>query len=287
MPTTSPLQAPFRLPGVNVLLMGPSGTGKTHAIGTLVDQGVETFFLALEPGMESLLGYWTDRGKSIPENLHWHQLAAPKASFTDMIATAKNVNLLSLEGIAKMSDPNRGKYNRFITLLEALNDFPDDRTGKKFGPVDSWDQTRALVVDGLTGVCDCAMALVIGGKPVRSMADWQVAQDQAVKLLRQLCEGTVCHFILIGHVARETDQVLGGVKVMASALGKAMAPVLPAMFSDVVLAERKGDKWTWDTANMMADLKTRNLPIKSDIPPDFGQIFTKWISRNKTPEVEA
>jgi len=25
------------LPGVNVLLMGPAGTGKTHAIGTLVE----------------------------------------------------------------------------------------------------------------------------------------------------------------------------------------------------------------------------------------------------------
>jgi hypothetical protein len=277
---TNPLKPPFRLPGVNVLLMGPSGTGKTHAIGTLVDAGVETFYLALEAGMESLFGYWTDRGKSIPENLHWHQLAAPKASFTDMIATAKNVNLLSLEGLAKMSDPNRGKYNRFITLLEALNDFPDDRTGTKFGAVDSWDQTRALVVDGLTGICDCAMALVIGGKPVRSQADWQVAQDQAIKITRQLCDGINAHFILIAHIERETDQVLGGIKIMASALGKAMAPKLPALFSDVILAERKGSEWSWDTASMQADLKTRNLPIKSGLPPTFKTIVDKWMSRN-------
>ena len=58
MPTLN-LKPPFTLPGVNVLLMGPSGTGKTYSIGTLVDMGVEVFYLALESGMESLLGYWT------------------------------------------------------------------------------------------------------------------------------------------------------------------------------------------------------------------------------------
>lgn len=46
MPTLN-LKPPFTLPGVNVLLMGPSGTGKTYSIGTLVDMGVEVFYLHL------------------------------------------------------------------------------------------------------------------------------------------------------------------------------------------------------------------------------------------------
>ena len=75
---TTPSQS---LPGFNVMLMGPAGSGKTHAIGTLVDAGLEVFYLALEPGLESLLGYWTDRGKPIPDNLHWHTLKAPDTSF--------------------------------------------------------------------------------------------------------------------------------------------------------------------------------------------------------------
>ena len=65
------------LPGFNVMLMGPAGSGKTHSIGTLVDAGIEVFYLALEPGLESLLGYWTDNDKPIPPNLHWHTLKAP------------------------------------------------------------------------------------------------------------------------------------------------------------------------------------------------------------------
>lgn len=277
------LEPPFTLPGVNVLLMGPSGTGKTYSIGTLVDQGVEVFFLALEPGMESLFGYWTDRGLEVPSNLHWHSLAAPKASFTEMIASATNINTLPLDALAKMIDPNRSKHNRFIELLKALNDFPDDRTGEKFGPVDEWDQTRVLVVDGLTGINNCAMSLVVGGKAVRSQSDWGIAQGQVKAIIQKLCEACICHFILIGHVERETDQVLGGVKLMISTLGKALAPDIPIMFSDVILTVRNADKWQWDTASAIADVKTRNLPIKGDNLPTFKTILDKWVSRNKSP----
>lgn len=274
------LKPPFALPGVNVLLMGPSGTGKTHSIGTLVDLGIDVFYLALEAGMESLLGYWTDRGKEVPSNLHWHKVAAPTASFGDMIANAKNINMLNLDSLAKMTDPNKSKHNQFIALLEALNNFPDDRTGEKFGPVNLWDQSRVLVVDGMTGLAQCAMALVIGGKAVRNQSDWGIAQDQVEKLTRMLCDNCPCHFVMLSHVERETDAVLGGVKLMVSTLGKALAPKFPAMFSDVILTERQGDKWTWNTASAMADVKTRNLPIKSDNSPDFKLVFDKWASRN-------
>lgn len=283
---TEELKPPFHLPGFNVLLMGPAGTGKTHAIGTLVELGYEVFYLALESGMESLLGYFKDKGQPIPKNLHWHKVAAPKASFTEMIGNAKNINMLNLDSLAKMVDPNKSKHNQFISLLEALNNFPDDRTGEKFGPVNEWDQTRFLAVDGATGVGLCAMSLVIGGKAVRSQSDWGIAQDQVEKLLRQLTENCPCHFILLAHVERESDLVLGGVKLMISTLGKALAPKIPSMFSDVILTERNGDKWSWNTASTMADVKTRNLPIASGIEPTFKAIVDKWRSRNAVAEEE-
>lgn len=277
---TPKLKPPFALPGVNVLLMGPSGTGKTHSIGTLVDLGIEVFYLALEAGMESLLGYWTDKSKEVPKNLHWHKIAAPTASFGDMIQNAKNINMLNLDSLAKMTDPNKSKHNQFISILEAMNNFLDDRTGEKFGAVNTWDQSRVLVIDGMTGLAQAAMALVVGGKAVRSQSDWGIAQDQVEKFTRMVCDNCACHFVMLSHVERETDAVLGGVKLMVSTLGKALAPKFPAMFSDVILTERQGDKWTWNTASAMADVKTRNLPIKSDNSPDFKLVFDKWISRN-------
>lgn len=267
------------LNGVNILLMGPAGTGKTHSIGTLVDAGAEVFYLGLEPGLESILGYFTDRGKEIPANLHWHQLEAPKSSFTEFLDTATKVNTMALDTLAKMSDPNRSKHNQFLKLIEALNNFPDDRTGQKFGCVDVWTPSRVLVMDGMAGLARAAMSLVVGGKPVRNQSDWGIAQDQVEKIVRILTDNCKCHFVLIAHVERETDAVLGGVKLMVSSLGKALAPKLPPMFSDVILTVREGGKFSWDTGSAQADVKSRNLPIKSGLEPDFGAIIKKWQSR--------
>lgn len=277
--TTAAAAAKSALPGFNVMLMGPAGTGKTHAIGTLVDSGIEVFYLALEPGLESLLGYWTDRNLPIPDNLHWHVLEAPQASFLDLMENAKKINTLALDSLAKMVDPNRSKHNQFLTLLGALNDFPCDRTGQRFGAVNTWTPSRALVIDGMAGLGRAAMSLVVGGKAVKSQSDWGIAQDQLEKLLRMLCDNCACHFVQIAHVERETDQVLGGVKLMVSTLGKALAPKIPAMFSDVILTERSGDKWTWNTGSAQADVKARNLPFKTDQPPSFKPVVEKWKSR--------
>lgn len=268
------------LPGFNVLLTGPAGSGKTHSIGTLADAGVETFVLFLESGSESLMGYYKDRGKPIPDNLHWHVMDRPKASFSEMMESAKAINSLSLKSLAEMSDPNRGKYNSFIKLLETLNNFPDDRTGQKFGAVDGWSPKRALVIDGMTGIGLAALSLVVGGKAVKSQSDWGIAQDQVEKIVRMLCDNCRCHFVLLSHVDREVDQVMGGTKLMVMSLGKALAPKIPPMFSDVILTVRAGaDKWTWDTGNPQADVKARNLPFKAGLEPDFKQIVEKWKQR--------
>lgn len=269
------------LSGFNVLLMGPSGTGKTHSLGTLVDSGLKVFYLAMEAGMESLMGYYADKKMPIPENLQWHVLKSPDTSFSDMIDNARKINTMNLESLAKMNDPNRSRHNQFISLFEALNNFRSDRNGEYYGDVTNWDTDCVLVIDGLTGICAAALSLVVGGKPVRSQSDWGIAQQQVETLLRKLCDGCKCHFVLLSHLEREVDPVLGGIKLMASALGKALAPKLPAMFSDVILTCREGNKWHWDTANAQADLKTRNLPITGNLEPDFRAIVRKWTARKE------
>jgi hypothetical protein len=267
------------LPGVNILLMGPAGTGKTYSIGTMVDAGIEVFYLGLEPGIESLLAYWKDNGKEIPENVHWHTLDAPKASFTELIDAATKINTMQLDTLAKMQDPHRSKHNQFIKMLEALNDFPDDHSGQRFGCVDTWGPSRCLVVDGMAGLARAALALVVGGKPVKNQSDWGIAQDSVEKIVRMWTDHCKCHFVLIAHVEREQDAILGGVKLMVSTLGKALAPKLPPMFSDVILTERSGSNFTWNTGSAMADVKTRNLAIAEKLPADFRNIISKWKSR--------
>jgi len=279
MTATNLAMTPEQFPGVNVLLMGPPGTGKTYSLATAVEAGIEVFYLGLENGLESLLAYWTERELPIPANLHWHIQDTVSADWAEMISQATRINTLNLEMLAKGADPARGKYDAFIHLLKTLNNFPDDRTGKEFGAVDTWDNTRMLAIDGLSGLVQFAITLVIGGKPVRSPSDYGIGQEAIMKLIHKLCDGARCHFTLLAHVERETDQILGGVKLTVASLGKALNPVLPSKFSDVILTVRDGVKWTWDTANPMADIKTRNLAFAAGQNPSFATILATWKKR--------
>ena len=278
--TAAPVATPKSpLAGVNILIEGPTGTGKTTSLKTLADSGLELFCLFTESGLESLMGAWKDYGKEIPPNVHWNVLPQVSTNFNVLADSATKINTMALEALAKMSDPDRSKHNQFINLLRALTDFEDQRTGRRFGAVDSWGTGRVLAIDSLTGINPIALSLVVGGKPVKSQSDWGIAQDQIEKLLRKLCDGCRCHFVLTAHVEREVDQVFGGVKLTVSTLGKALAPKIPPMFSDVVLSYREGAKFLWSTDNAQADLKARNLPIRSGLEQNFGAIVERWKSR--------
>lgn len=268
------------LPGVNVLIEGPTGTGKTYSIGTAVDAvpDIEFFYVGLESGLESLFGYWTDRGKTIPKNLHWIQIKPSDADISVLMKGAKTINTFSNEALGKMQDTDKSKYNSFIKLLETFNNFVD-QDGVSWGPIEKWGTDKCLIVDALTGINVAAMSLVVGGKPIKSLVDWGIAMDQVEKLLRALTGDVRAHFILLSHIEQETDQILGGKKITVGTLGVKLASKIPPMFSDVILAKREGTEFRWSTADPSADLKTRNLPISDKISPNLGAIFKKWQSR--------
>ena len=284
----SPPTDPSLLAGVNILLEGPSGTGKTYSIGTAVDAGVETFALFTESGLETLLGYWTDRGLEIPPNLHWHVLEPAPGSFEMLAKMATTINTYSMEALFKMTDPERSKNNQFVGLLKTLSNFQDARTGQRFGPVDSWGPDRLLVIDSLSGINPIAFSLVVGNKPLKDQRDWGAAMEQIEKLVRHLTGGCNCHVILIAHIEREVDLVQGGQKITVATLGNKLAPKIVPMFSDVILSQRKGKDFSWTTADPQAELKARNLPIADNIQPSFHQIFHKWQSRGGkfSPQVQ-
>jgi len=200
--------------------------------------------------------------------------------FEHLLKKSQEVGSMTQDALHKIQDHTRGTRNYFEQFIKrVLINFEDQRTSKTFGSVGQWGPNRVLAVDGLTGLGRLAMSHVIGNKPVRSQADWGIAQDAVEPLINQLCDGVKCHFVLLAHIERETDQITGGTKVTVSSLGRALAPKLPSMFSDVILAVRNGKVWTWSTANPMADLKTRNLEYAENITPDFKLILDKWQSR--------
>lgn len=261
--------------GTNTLLLGATGAGKTHCLRTLVDAGLEVFIIATEPGIASTLGD-TD-----PSKVHWHYIAPATASWTDMIQSAERINQLSFEALTKLPDINKRKYHEFLDVLTTCNNFHDDRTGQDFGDVSTWGPERAFVVDSLSGLNIMAMNLVVGSKPVKSMADWGVAMDGLERFIIKLTTDTRCFFVLTAHVERETDEMTGGSQLMASTLGRKLAPKIPRFFDDVVHCKREGQKFSWATDTMNLDLKARNLPLSGGLAPSFTQIISEWRKKSQ------
>lgn len=273
------------LQGPKILLQGDSGSGKTYSLATLVEWAArqsparEVFCLFTENGLETLLGFWRDHGKEVPKNLHWHVVRTPALSLKALTDAAKKVGMLSYESITKMTDPERGTNNPYEKILIALSDFPDDRTGQKFGNIGEWKADRILIVDSLSELANACMKMVIGNKPTASQPDYGVAQNNLMNLLRYFTQGFAPTLVMTAHVQKQTNEITGGVSLMTKAIGKAMADDIPPLFSEVLYTLREGTAWYWDTSAVGVTTKTRYLPIAGKQPPDFGKIMDKWLAR--------
>lgn len=264
-------QIPQQIPGPKVLLMGDSGTGKTHALRTLIDAGVTPFIIATEQNCIQTL-------KDIPAG-KWHYKfinAQPENNWGNLQDMLSKVNKLSYENLTKVQDPNKSSYNQLLDVLTTCNKFVCDCHKEDFGDVSLWDNSRALVIDGLSGLSDMAMGLTVGNKPVRSMPDWGVSQNSLKSIIAQLTTAVRCPFILVAHIDREKDEITGGTSVTVKTLGQKLGPDLPRMFSDVIRAKREGNKFSWDTADSQATVVSRNIPIASNQAPSFVPLFTNW-----------
>ena len=270
--------------GPKIVLMGLGGTGKTYALGTLVDWAVthkfEVAVLFTENGLETLLGYFRDRGHEPPACLHWHQQTTKPISLKALINAADQVGRLSYEALAKSTDPNRGgESNAFWKILQSCSDFTDDRTGKKLGPVDLFPRNRIFVIDSLTELSNAAFKMQVGARPMASPGDYGVAQSNLMNFLRLCTQGLECPFVMTAHVDRETDAVTQSAKIMIKAIGKALATEIPTLFSEVIYCVREADKWYWDLAAYGVDVKSRSLPYKSKIEPNFAAVMDTWAKR--------
>ena len=103
--TTASDGAPGRspIPGPKVMLLGPSGTGKTHSLRTLIDCGITPFVLFTEQGMDIC-------GDLPPDKFHWHYIRPTGTPWSTLTATAKMINQLSFS--ARRPSAARGRPER-------------------------------------------------------------------------------------------------------------------------------------------------------------------------------
>lgn len=266
---SSPAKSP--LPGLKELLLGASGTGKTHSLRTLVDCGLTPFIIFTEPGQD-ILG-------DIPcEKLHWAYVKPASVPWKVLQEQAKIIKELSFKAIKSWSDPNRNAYDQFLQVAGLCNDFVCDRCGKHFGDTQKWNTDRVLCWDGLSGISRMAYKLAVGGKPSPDQGEWGVAMSQIEDVVEAACNSLTCHFVLIAHLERESGDDEQS-KFMPSTLGKKLSPKLSRSFSDVIQTIRIGTKFSWSTLEPDVDAKARNLPWGKDLPPTFKTPIDTWTRR--------
>lgn len=259
----------------SVLIMGRPGSGKSWAITTAIEAGLDTFVIVTEPnGMDSVLDAMEQKKLPI-EKLHWHYIQPVAAGWEGLLASAKRVNISSYEDISNLKQGiEKSQCTQFIELLNTCQNFIDDRTGEAFGNVSLWDASRCLVLDSLSGLNEMAWTLTVGLKPAAHMGEWGVAMDIEKKFLYELTSNLSCFFVLTAHVDREMNEVDGSVEKTIGALGKKNADKIARFFSEIVMAWRDKDgRFYWSTADMTAALKNRGLKFDAKIDPSLVAIF--------------
>lgn len=262
------------------MLIGPSGSGKTYSTTTLLDCGLELFYFGTENRfMESVQQAIEDRKQDISK-VHWCHVYPATVSWDTMIRQMEVIAALNYEGLSKIKTmTGKEQYGQFVDIYRKLSNFIDERTGKSYGPVDSWGPDRALVLDGISGAALMSMHLIQGGKPLAHEGEWGIAMSNLESLIIKLASDLKCFLVMIGHVEREPDPVGGGSLVTVSTLGKKLSPKIGRHFSEIVLARREGPRYLWDTIAPGVDLKRRVLPLQADIPPHFKPIVDAWKRR--------
>lgn len=269
------------LPGFKGLLFGPPGSGKTSSLRTLLPKyrdfsgkeqigaGLHVLVQFTEPSMSLL-------GDTDPEFMHWSYQAPAQASWTAMIENAEKITDLSNDQLQKLPGMSKRDYNQIIKLYSSFANFTCQRCGRVFGPVDQLTTDCVTVLDGLSGLNLMAMDLAVGGKPIKTLPDWGVGIDVEEKLVNRLTLGTAGHFVLLAHVDRQVDQVLGGIKTTPAAIGQKLPNHIGRFFDDVIYSQSENGKFIWSTSMSGFDTKTRHLKIAKELEPSFVPLLKRW-----------
>lgn len=273
------------IPGLKIILMGPPGSGKTHSIRTLIDADMEVFCILTEPNAINTLTNMrgaSEKYKASLTNgkLHWHFVKPADAGWESMAKSARQISMFDLGTLQKQPAPDKRDYMQFIEVLNICANFKDELTGKELGPVDNLNpEAQVLVIDSLSGLNTMFLSMVCGSKPIKSQPEWGAAIDAELRFINHLTFGILSHVVLIAHVTREVDEVMGGIRIMVSGLGKKAPQEIPKNFTDCILAKHSAGTFTWSTADPSAETKSTTLVEGEKIKPDFGPLLRVWCER--------
>ena len=261
---------PSPIPGVKCLIFGKAGRGKTYSTRTLFDiTGLQPVHVFLEPSQSTI--------SDIPE-AQWAHVSpyGDETNSNTIIEMFSRINTMSNEDLQKSGGmTTKRDMHQILDFLNLLNNFKTTK-GQTYGDVATWGTDKILVIDGLTDLTRMARHNQSGLKPLLTQPDYGAIMYSIETLLKYLTEQLWCHLVLIAHVEQERDEVGGGYLKSISTIGRKLAPIIPPMFDDVIMAYEQGGKFLWSTMESDADTKNRTMPLSQTLDQDFAILFDAW-----------
>jgi hypothetical protein len=270
------------LPGPKVLLLGEPGSGKTYSTATLLKAGVTPYYIFTEDTMAVVSKAAKELRISEPV-YHYKYLPARAGDLSLLLSSFKRFVEYSHEVNTKHQDINKARYKQVVELVYTLQDFKCDCCNVSHGDVSEWRADRALVVDGLTGLNKMFRDGAVGGRLYMTQPEWGAAMDAEIKFIDTLLQFP-CSIVLIAHVEPEKDEIHGGTRLYAGALGQKNGPRLPGSFSEVILSSREGKTFSWSTIADRTSTKARLLPLSDKLSPSFELLYREWQNNGGTLE---
>lgn len=260
------------LKGSKTALIGLAKTGKTVATQTLAQiEGLKVNFLFTENSADRI-AHLHDRHP----NWHWASVQPVVASLDEIWDAGNDLNTKTFKELSSGDGIHRERYRQFLDVVVVANNFICAQCGKALGSADAWGPDTVFVVDGLSNLSYMALRLVVGSKPQIHESQWGMAMGHLEAWLMWLTNGLMCHLILIAHIEPELNPATNLYQNMMSTLGKKLAPKLPKLFSDVILARRSGADFDWTNIEDDTSVGPGLLPPTASMPPTFVPLFAAW-----------
>lgn len=206
---------------VKMLVAADSGSGKTGALSSLVDAGLNVRVLDFDNGLSVVRGFVNDKSKLA--NVHYKTLADDLSLMTARI------------GIKKAH-----AFQEAMDLLDKGGKLWGD-DAEHIGPVTSWTPRDVLVLDTLTAAGRASLQMVMhanaAGFKSPEIQHYGTAMENIEKLIGIITSSAVgCHVIVNTHITN----VEGTSKLYPDALGSKLGPKLGRYFDNMITLSVKG-----------------------------------------------
>lgn len=272
----------IKLKPAPILNLGAPGSGKTTALITvLADPDLKLVYLSTDPNGEQSLLHALTEVYSIPES-KWqgrvfaHTVEPGAADWETLLEVSETINNKSYQGLSQESGIQKAGFRQYIDLINVCKNFTCSWTGTCLGDLTFLKPGHVLAFDGLSGLSAMARDLTIGAKPSLHEGEWNVAMNTVERFIRSLFK-LRCPVIVLAHIERETDQVSGTSKIMASTLGKKLAPKLAGMgFGEIIYSYKEGSNYFWSNLGGEVDTKKVILENGGKIFQSYKPFFRYW-----------